>query len=242
MNVLTLLLVAALSVLFFFLATRAWRSPRWYIRFPGGVLSMLLGLLLLAVVGIAAFGFYRLNNAPYAYSETTIPVTGAAGNVERGARLANICAGCHSTSMQLPLNGSAENFLADPSAPPAGELWASDLTPSGPLKDWTDAEIARAIREGVDNRGRPLLIMPSYAFHAMSDEDVMAMVAYLRSQPASGRSLPERNLNMLAALFVGSGMFPTSAQEPITEAVVAPAPGNPSSVACGDTFSHKGRR
>ena len=59
----------------------------------------------------------------------------------------------------------------------------------------------------------------------MSDEDVMSIIAYLSSQPPSGRSLPERNLNTLAALFVGSGMFPTSAQEPITQVVVAPAPG-----------------
>jgi len=69
------------------------------------------------------------------------------------------------------------------------------------------------------------MIMPSLAFHSMSDEDVTALVAYLRSQPASGRSLPPRNLNIMAALFIGGGLFPTSAQEPITQPITAPQPG-----------------
>ena len=30
-----------------------------------------------------------------------------------------------------------------------GVLYATNLTPGGPLKDWTDGEIVRAIREGV---------------------------------------------------------------------------------------------
>lgn len=223
-NIISLVVLAAIAALFFFLASRAWRSRRAAIRYLGVILSSLLGLVALAIVAFALLGFYRLNNAPYTYDNSSIPVTGAA-DVARGERLAYICVGCHSTSGQLPLDGSREDFLADPGAPPAGTMWATDLTPSGPLKDWTDAEVARAIREGVDNRSRPLLIMPSMAFHPMSDADVMSLVAYLRSQPPSGRDLPERDLNVLAALFIGGGIFPTSAQEPITQPVNPPAAG-----------------
>ena len=227
MNALVLLILFVVAVMFFFLAALAWRSRSAIVRFLGVILAGLLGLAALAVVAVALLGFYRLNNTAYTYTDRNIPVTGSPEALARGERLANICTGCHSTRGELPLDGSGEDFLAGPGAPPIGTLWATDLTPSGPLKDWSDAEVARAIREGVDNQGRPLIIMPSQAFHAMSDEDVMALVAYLRSQPPSGRSLPDRNLNALAALFVGAGMFPTAAQEPITEPVTAPPAGTP---------------
>jgi mono/diheme cytochrome c family protein len=91
------------------------------------------------------------------------------------------------------------------------------------LKDWTDGEIVRAIREGVDDKGRPLVGMPSQAYRNFSDADAEALVAYLRSQPAMENPQPARNLNALAALFLGAGMFPTSAQAPVGSIVAPPA-------------------
>ena len=140
-----------------------------------------------------------------------------------GQRYAIGCAGCHSSTENLPLDGGKDNFLAG--GPPLGSIYAPNLTPGGPLKDWTDAEIIRAIREGVDKDGRPLLIMPSRNLHGMSDADAQAMVAYLRSTPAVEREVPKTNLNALGAIIVASGMFPTSAQPPITGPVASPQPG-----------------
>ena len=82
------------------------------------------------------------------------------------------------------------------------------MTPGGPLKDWSDGEIVRAIREGLDRDGRPLLIMPSDAFHHLSDDDVQNLVAYLRSQPAVQHATPARDMNLLGLILVGAGLFP----------------------------------
>ena len=109
--------------------------------------------------------------------------------------------------------------------PPVGTLYAANLTPAGEIKDWSDGEIIRAIREGVHKSGRALIIMPSEVFHNLSDVDVQAIVAYLRSQPARGSSTPTTKLNVIGALFIGAGLAPTSAQPPITQPVVAPAEG-----------------
>lgn len=50
------------------------------------------------------------------------------------------------------------------------------------IGDWTDAEIAAAIREGRKPSGdRLYAIMPYAYYHAMSDDDVGAVVAYLRT-------------------------------------------------------------
>lgn len=224
-NALSVLVVLLLAIFFFFLMVRAWRARRAWIRWPGVVLSGLLGLVFLTVAGVAAYGFYQLNTAPYTYTTADVQVAMTEENIARGQRFAYVCIDCHSSTGELPLDGSGFDFFADPSAPPVGSLWGPNLTPGGDLKNWTDGEILRAVREGVDKDGRPLMIMASQVMHNMSDEDAQALVAYLRSQPAVERSIPDRNLNILAALFVGAGMFPTSAQEPITAPVVAPQAG-----------------
>jgi len=223
-NILILIVLVLLAAGLILLARAAWRSRRAIVRWPVVIVSGLLALIMTVFIVVAGIGLVRLNSAPYAYSTTaSIPVTGASDQVERGAQKAVLCAGCHSSNGQLPLDGSAENFLDG--GPPFGTIWASNLTPGGPLKDWTDAEIARAIREGVDKDGRPLLIMPSKPMHNLSDADTAALIAYLRSQPAVKRDLPETQLNILGAALIGSGMFTTSAQPPITQPIENPPPG-----------------
>src|SRR5262249_38807907 len=88
-----------------------------------------------------------------------------------------------------------------------------------------DGEVIRAIREGVHKSGRPLVIMPSEVFHNLSDTDVQAIVAYLRSQPAVQPVTPATKLNVVAALLIGSGLFHTSAQMPITQPIIPPTGG-----------------
>jgi len=66
---------------------------------------------------------------------------------------------------------------------PWGVSVSRNLTPheSG-LKGWTDAEIARAIREGVRKDGSPLKPPMAYGWYKnISDGDMKALIAYLRS-------------------------------------------------------------
>jgi cytochrome c553 len=110
-------------------------------------------------------------------------------------------------------------------APPIGTLYAPNLTPSGNIKDWSDGEVIRAIREGVHKNGRSLLIMPSDNFRNLSDDDVQAVVAYLRSQPATGGPTPTNEFNLFGALFINLFDFRT-AQQPVGS-VTAPQQGTP---------------
>jgi cytochrome c553 len=215
---LSILAVLAIAILLAWLLTRAWRARQPFVRWPGSVLAGLLALVL-GIVGIVGLiGFLRLY-VPQGSATPTIQVASTPDRVARGERLAYLCAGCHSTNQGLPLSGGdniAEGF---------GSVYPANLTPGGRLRDWTDGEVIRAIREGVDRNGRPLVIMPSNAFHGMSDEDVQSVVAFLRSQPAVTGDTPESALSFLGALIIGSGMFPMSAQPPITGPVSAPPRG-----------------
>ena len=62
---------------------------------------------------------------------------------------------------------------------------AANITPGGRVADWTDAELGRAIREGIRPDGT--LIgppMPFAMYRGLSDGDLAAVVAYLRTVPA----------------------------------------------------------
>jgi mono/diheme cytochrome c family protein len=100
---------------------------------------------------------------------------------------------------------------------PLGKFYGPNLTPGGHLKDWSDGEIVRAIREGISKDGRPLIVMPSLNFKNMPDEDVEAVVAYLRSQPAVEGEKPRSEPNFLATMLLGSGQVALSNQPPVRD-------------------------
>lgn len=115
----------------------------------------------------------------------------------RGAYLARImdCGGCHTSrgpdglpETDAELAGGAVGF----DLPGLGVVWPSNLTPDPTgLGGWTDAEIADAIRLGVRPDGRALApVMPWQSYAALSDADVMALVAYLRALPPVARPTP----------------------------------------------------
>ncbi len=219
-NIISLLLLALLAALFAWLATRAWRAKRAYVKWPAVILAGLFTLIFAAVTGVAGIGLVKLE-ARHANPVADVKVAGTPAQIARGNQLAWGCADCHSPTLDLPLIGGAENMIAG--GPPLGVLYAPNLTPGGPLQGWTDGEIVRAIREGIAQEGRPLIAMPSQAYRHLSDADVQALVAYLRSQPAVVNSQPARNLNIVAALFMGAGLFPTSAQSPVGSVTAPPA-------------------
>jgi mono/diheme cytochrome c family protein len=120
--------------------------------------------------------------------------------VARGKYIANAeahCMDCHSErdwkthgGPALPgLEGAGWNVPAAENHMP-GRVFAPNITPDvetgiGALSD--DA-IARALREGVSHDGRALFMMPWKNFRGLSDDDVGAVIAYLRSlAPVSKR-------------------------------------------------------
>jgi mono/diheme cytochrome c family protein len=196
---------------FGFLTLRAWNAKNRWLKWIGMLLSGLLTLIPTVLLILALIGFYQLNER-FDNPVVEIRVTGTPAQIARGEKLAQICVSCHTPGNQLPLSGS--NFAAKFEFPPLGTLYAPNLTPSGNIQDWSDGEVIRAIREGVHKNGRSLLVMPSANFRNMSDEDVQALVTYLRSQPAAGGPTPENKFNVLGAIFMNLSDFRT-AQPPV---------------------------
>lgn len=207
----TLGIVALLIVLvyvFFSLLIRALRLRRPVGKLVGALVSAALTVAFAAAAVVALVGVWRVEtprNAP-------VPEMAAAATPEalaRGAQLAGRCVDCHTPDGQLPLSGGRRNLL--PARPLMGAVYGTNLTPAGPLAGWRDGAIARAIREGLDNRGVPLMTMPGHAFRDLSDADVSALVAYLRSQPALRNDQPPNGLGFLGFFLAGLGRDPAAA-------------------------------
>ena len=211
----------AVAVLATWLAMRAGRANNRGVKWIGLSLSSLLALACTLMISVALVGFYKLNFPPHRPTVTDVRVAGTPEQVARGARFGAFCALCHSPNDKPPLVG--RNLFEGGAT--FGTMYAANLTPAGEIKDWSDGEIIRAIREGVHRSGRPLIIMPSELFHNLSDVDVQAIVAYLRSQPAVEPNTPSTKLNVIPAALLGAGVANTSAQPPITQPIVAPAEG-----------------
>ncbi|MBI5927866.1 MAG: c-type cytochrome [Chloroflexi bacterium] len=121
--------------------------------------------------------------------------------VERGAylvRVAGACQDCHfgggdynvlyTDSLTIELSGG-NPFAYEP----FGTVYAPNLTTLG---GWTDEEIENAIRYGVRPDGSTLLPPMPYELYAdMSDDDMAAMIAYLRSLEPVDSVVPEPELD-----------------------------------------------
>jgi cytochrome c553 len=186
------------------------------LRWLGVVLSVLGGLVLGLLAIVALVGVYRFERPP-SVPAAARPFATSPDRLARGEHLANLCTTCHSTSSHLPLDGGDQNVLG-----PLATLYAPNLTPAGPLADWSDGDIARALRDGVARDGRSLLVMPAESFHGMSDEDVQSLIAYLRSQPPVAHDTPPTQLHLLGAILGAFGALPMTAQAPTTAPVVVP--------------------
>ncbi len=227
-NFITLLIPIALVVLFGWLALRAWKAKRWFIKWPGLILSGLLALVCAAVAFAGGRGLAMLY-FPAAPPARDLTVSGTPEQVARGEYIVNIgCVGCHGAvdaegnpSGEYPLSGGW-NIAAGEGFGFIGDVVIENLTPGGKLANYSDGELFRAIRHGVNQDGQTLVFMSLLPFNQMSDADTEAVIAYLRSQPAASASVPTGDSpNFVGALFFGAGMFPTPAPQP--ETVTAPA-------------------
>lgn len=128
-------------------------------------------------VAVCAFGTWIL--AGTAFAETL---------VERGEYLVQGIAGCGNCHTPMGPNGPVwEQDLGGRLVEKidAFAAIAPNITPGGRVASWSDAELARAIREGIRPDGS--LIgppMPYAMYRGLSDRDLSAIVAYLRTVPA----------------------------------------------------------
>lgn len=121
-------------------------------------------------------------------------------SLERGKYLMEgpaACGNCHTPQGQDGPDMANElgGFMVEKSE--AFEAWAVNITPASRVADWTDEELARAIREGIRPDGSVIgPPMPIGLYRGLSDDDLMSIVMYVRSVPASNNETPFSTYNI----------------------------------------------
>ncbi len=152
---------------------------RKVLRYLGIGLVVLLTLLVIAGGAVYALSTQKINEKFDVDVEATITIPTDEDSIARGKYLVEavaLCQDCHGDN----LGGKA--FIDDPIM---AVLDTPNLTSGegGIGAEFTTEDWVRVLRYGVDREGHSLLIMPSYHYQLLSDEDLGAIIAYIKSLP-----------------------------------------------------------
>lgn len=171
-------------------------------------LLKVVGGIVLAVIAVVAGGLTWLSlKKPASRPASAEKVEATPERLARGEYLAthvSNCLDCHSDHVAtygFPIKPGTEGqggFIFDKKLGFPGTVAAQNLTPDPEtgLGNWTDGEILRAMREGVDRNGNALFpMMPYEHFRVMSDEDAKSIVAYIRTLKPIRNQVPPKKLD-----------------------------------------------
>jgi cytochrome c553 len=218
LNALCLTILVACSAALAFGAMRAWRSQHRALKWGGASLAGLTAAAFALPAVLMVVGLYKLQARHAPAPDLKVAMTPQ--QIHRGQAIASaFCGACHSHTGTL----TGGRDLGEHLPARIGRLIAANLTPAGQLSHWSDGEIFRAVRNAVDADGHRLIIMSLTNAGKLSDDDIHALVAYIRSVPAAGALTPNPPdaLNPLGLVIVGAGLFPPG-KAVFTGAIIAP--------------------
>ncbi len=184
---------------------------RKVVRYGLVTVGALVGLVGVGVVGLYAWTSAQVNARialpTHAFSAPTDAASAARG--EHILRSLAKCTDCHAADL-----GGAQ-MIDDPAF---GRIFASNLTGGrgGVGGAYTDLELERAIRHGLARDGRRLVIMPSHDYQHLSDEDLGALIAYLRTISPVDRDPTPLSIGPVARGLYAAGLLPLFPAEAVT--------------------------
>jgi hypothetical protein len=162
------------------------------------IIGVIVVVLLVFIIGAVAYIQFALPNVGKA---PTIKVESTAEQIARGKYLANSVTGCmycHSGRdwskfagpiVPVTLGMGGELFDQDMGFP--GFYRAKNITPAG-IGKYTDGELYRVITTGVNKYGQAMFpVMPYLYYGKMDDEDIYAIIAYLRTLKPIENEIPQ---------------------------------------------------
>lgn len=167
-----------------------------------------LGAVIVLAFGAAAFIYVRseqIVRRTYDFAPYAIALPKDSFALSEGQRLATI-RGCYDGCHGDQFSGGV--FIDEPML---ARLVAPNLTQVAAR--YTDAELELVIRQGVRPNRRSTLGMPSSMFYHLSDQDLGAIIAFLRSSPVTQGPQTEIHLGPMARLGLVLGKYNPQAGE-----------------------------
>jgi cytochrome c553 len=181
------------------------------LRWAGYAFGFIIILVLITAIAIWAISARKLSAEVPAHAEhLQQPTPAQLADIERRARTLG-CFSCHGDGLR------GDKMFDEPMI---GTVWAPNLTEVAAHA--TDQQLAQAIRQGVSDEGRPLFVMPSEVYQHLSDQEVAALIAMIRSQPRGGSRTPDIKIGPLGRLGIVMGKFRTAPELVIEYATKEP--------------------
>lgn len=188
------------------------------LRIVGFVLGSLLAIMVVAGVVLYLMGNARLNKV-YDFPSSNITVPTGAASIELGKhRAATLCEGCHGEDLS-----GIDNWF---NAGPLGTIDSANLTAGagGVGRDFTTEDYVRAIRHGIGKDGKPIFMTAVLATSHLSDEDLGAIIAYLKTVPPVDHELDGEQFTPLAKILLAAGLLDKLPVEAVPHDVDITAP------------------
>lgn len=191
---------------------------RKLLKWTGGILALL-------VAGLLIFYFtmhIKVNNKRdkiYNVDVRMFDIPSDSATVAAGAHIyaTRGCADCHGADMK-------GNIFMDEG--PIGTLSGTNLTrgKGSKVAEYTDRDWILALRHGIRKDGKSLLVMPSYEYYKMTDADLGALIAYIKTAPAVDNETAAPRLGPVGTILAALDKLPLIPAEKIDHAY---RPGTP---------------
>ncbi|HET9825314.1 MAG TPA: cytochrome c [Chitinophagaceae bacterium] len=184
-----------------------------------------IGLVLLVLAAAISLTVMARQDVKYDAPYPDIKASTDSAVIARGKHLvfsSAHCINCHSRKnpdsllrlgLEVPLTGGVLFDL------PLGKIYSKNITPDTEtgIGRFSDAEIARALRYGVHPDGT--VVYDFMPFHNTSDEDLTAIISYLRSQKPIRNEVPGNKLNVLGKIVKAFMVTPVGPQGGVPKSV-----------------------
>ena len=188
-------------------------------KWIGIVLGSLVGLILVLAAVFYFIGNARLSKA-YEFPPDNIVIPTDAASIEYGKhRVQTMCIGCHGDD----LSGITDFAVVGPIM----TLDSANLTSGqgGIGQEYTsDEDYVLAMRHGVGSDGKPIFMPAVLSFQHMSDQDLGAIIAYLKTVPPVDHQTNGLQIKPMGKILVGAGVFGKLPVEEVSHHTTVTAP------------------
>lgn len=198
------------------------------LKWIGIVLGSLIGLILLVGIVMYLRGTSKMSKV-YTVEPSNLTLPTDAESIEFGKhRTETLCAGCHGADLS-----GIENWF---DAPPIGRIDSANLTSGegGLGDDFTTEDYVRAIRHGINKEGEPIFMVAVPSTSQLSDEDLAAIIAYLKTIPPVDHTLKAKHFTPLGYIMAGAGVLGDMPAEVVSHDAHVTAPERAATVEYGE--------
>jgi len=137
---------------------------------------------------------------PYNQGITAPPSTDKAARGEYLVKSINSCTDCHTPLDPATGAPMMDKYLAggQPYEGPWGTVYGGNITPDVEtgIGSWTELQVKTAFMTGINNKGRRLILMPWFAYSALSNDDADAVAYYIKNRLSAVKNeVPAASVN-----------------------------------------------